>query len=575
MTSDDYEREPKVHSPDQPTSANAKTRTYYVPQLRIASGLILFTFVVTHFINHGLGLISAEAMQVGQDIRQWVTRSALGTALLIVAAAVHFVLGIRKFIRTRTWRLGIRNVVQLIFGLLIPMFLIRHVLGTRGVEEMFGIEANYVYILRAMWPDWALSQAILMTLVWVHGCIGIHHWLMVRSWYRRSLWLWYGLAVAIPALAYAGFVTAGRISALQSRYSYPASSEQNTSFASMLQVTNTIYYAILLGALGIWLLLLIGQRYSRRLVVTYANGRAVRASRGLSLLDISRINRIPHASVCGGRARCSTCRVRVIEGHETLPPPTETEIKVLQRIAAPANVRLACQLRPTASLTISPLLPGNVDAKRGVAIDQYHWGVEQDATILFCDLRGFTKMSEGKLSYDIVFLLNQFLGRMAETIQKSGGYVDKFMGDGIMAIFGIEASVEDSAVSAIEAARAMGGVLDELNQSLREELPAPLQIGIGLHTGPVVLGRIGAGHRTDAAARITALGETVNTASRLEGLTKSLDVQIIVSNETMKASGLSPDESMVRRNVDIKGLSQPVAVYAVKRAMSLPTSDKG
>jgi adenylate cyclase len=170
-----------------------------------------------------------------------------------------------------------------------------------------------------------------------------------------------------------------------------------------------------------------------------------------------------------------------------------------------------------------------------------------------------------------VFLLNQFLGRMAEAIQDSGGFVDKFMGDGIMAIFGMETSAKDSAIHAIEAARAMGGVLDALNQTLHDELPAPLQIGIGMHTGPVVLGRIGAGHRTGAAARITALGETVNTASRLEGLTKPMDVQIVVSNETMKASGLSPDAGMERRDVDVRGLSQPVAVYTVKRATDLPT----
>jgi len=510
-------------------------------------------------------------MQSGQAARNWANPSGLGSAVLVAAAVVHFVLGIAKFLRTRTWRLGARNVVQLIFGLLIPIFLIRHVLGTRGVEEMFGVDADYTYALWAMWPGEALSQAILMTLVWVHSCIGIHHWLIVRPWYQRSIWLWNGLAVSIPAVAYAGYVSAGRVSALQSTYSNPFSAEQYAIITSAIQTSNTIYFQILAGAVGIWLLLLIVERFARRVTVTYANGPSVPATPGLSLLDISRINRIPHASVCGGRARCSTCRVRVIEGQEHLPPPAENEIKVLKRVAAPANVRLACQVRPTANVTISALMPGNVDAVRGAAIDKYHWGVEQEATILFCDLRGFTKMSEGKLSYDVVFLLNQFLGRMAESIQDSGGYVDKFMGDGIMAIFGMEASVKDGAVNAIKAARAMGGVLDGLNQSLREELPAPLQIGIGMNTGPVVLGRIGAGHRTDAAARITALGETVNTASRLEGLTKTLDVQVIVSEATIRMSELTPGDKAERREVDVRGLSHPVPVYSVRRATDLPS----
>ncbi len=560
--------------PDQPTADLTTPRTFWVPQLRIVSGLILFTFALTHFLNHSLGLVSVEVMQTVQDARTWVTQSWVGTATLISAAVIHFVLGIAKFIGTRTWKIGKRDIIQLLFGLLIPVFLIKHVLGTRGVQEMFGIDADYDYVLWAMWSDEALNIVVLMTLVWVHGCIGLHHWLIVRGWYRRTFWLWNAIAVAVPALAYAGFVTAGRVSAMQASYYYnPITAGQYATFETTVQVTNMIYYLILAAAVAIWGLLLARHRFSSRILVTYGDTRAVSAPRGLSVLDISRINRIPHASVCGGRARCSTCRVRVVDGQEALPPPSEHETKVLDRIGAPANVRLACQLRPTDNLTISTLMPGNVDATRGTAIDRYHWGVEQEATILFCDLRGFTKMSEGKLSYDVVFLLNQFLGHMAEAIQDSGGFVDKFMGDGIMAIFGMETSAKDSAVDAIKAARAMGGVLDSLNQTLHDELPAPLQIGIGLHTGPVVLGRIGAGDRTDAAARITALGETVNTASRLEGLTKSLGVQIVVSDATIKASGMAPDAAMERRDVDVRGLSQPVPVYTVSRATDLPVLD--
>ncbi|MEM7731851.1 MAG: adenylate/guanylate cyclase domain-containing protein [Pseudomonadota bacterium] len=558
---------------DHPIHDRATLRRTFVPELRIASGLILFTFAVTHFINHAFGLVSIDAMQVGQDIRVAVTQSTIGTAILILAAIVHFVLGLAKFIGTRTWRLKTRDIVQLIFGLLIPLFLIRHVIGTRGTQEMFGIEADYEFVIWAMWPGEAVNQVFLMTLVWVHGCIGMHHWLSSRAWYRQWFWVWNALAVAIPALAYAGYVTAGRVSAMAPTITRnPSTPEQYRTFLSVLETSNMIYYVILGVAVAAWLSLLLAQRLSKRVVVTYADGRRVAASKGLSVLDVSRINRIPHASVCGGRARCSTCRIRVVEGHESLPPPSDTEARVLERIAAPDHVRLACQLRPKDSLTISTLMPGHVEAVRGAVNDRYHWGVEQEATILFCDLRGFTKMSEGKLSYDVVFLLNQFLGRMAEAIQDEGGFVDKFMGDGIMAIFGMESSTKDSATHAIRAARAMGGVLDALNQSLRDELPAPLQIGIGMNTGPVVLGRIGAGDRTGAAARITALGETVNTASRLEGLTKSLAVQIILSRTTMDAAGLQGD-GMESQHVDVRGLSQQVEVFAIKRATDLPQSD--
>lgn len=542
----------------------------YVPHFRIGSGLVMFTFVVTHLINHALGLVSLDLMEAGQEFRQFITRSTPGTALLVAAASVHFVLGFSRFLNARTWRLGWRNAIQLASGLLIPILLVRHVLGTRGAHEMFGVEDSYAYAVWAMWPQEALNQAILVALVWVHGCIGIHHWLMLKPWYRRSLWLWYGLAVLIPSLSYAGFATASRAAKLQSTFKSPFTADQYATISQAFTYSAMTYSALLAAAIGIWLLLLFADRYSQKIAVSYANGPTFLVPQGLSLLDVSRINRIPHASVCGGRARCSTCRVRVIEGLEQQPDASETELKVLKRVGAPSNVRLACQLRPTADISITMLLPANVDAMQGALADKYLWGVEQDVTILFCDLRGFTKMSEGRMSFDVVFLLNQFLGRMAEAIEDTGGYVDKFMGDGIMAIFGMEATVEDGAKRALAAARAMSGVLDALNQGLREELPVPLSVGIGIHTGPAILGRIGAAHRIEAAERITALGETVNMASRLEGMTKELGVQVVVSRDTMKASGLEPDGKLDLQTIEVRGLSQPIEVYTGKRATDLP-----
>jgi adenylate cyclase len=541
-----------------------------VAQVRLWSGLILFAFAATHFINHAMGLVSVDLMQAGQDLRTAITRSAPGRVILIAALLVHFALGVMTLLKARTWRLGLRSGIQLLFGLLIPIFLIRHVMGTSGVHSMFGTEVDYRYALWAMWPNEAAGQAILMLLVWVHACIGLHHWLSMKPWYHRMVWLWYALAVLVPALSYAGFVAAGRAMVLKGGYQSPFTAEQYATIQAAFSTSANAYYAILVAAVGVWALLLLRDRLSIRIAVSYINGPTVSAQRGLSLLEISRLNRVPHASVCGGRARCSTCRVRVLQGAEQLPPPGEAEVQVLRRVGSPPNVRLACQLRPMADLTISTLLPAGLDARQTAQIDKYLWGVEQEVTILFCDLRGFTKMSEGRLSFDVVFILNQFLGRMAEAIEDTGGFVDKFMGDGIMAIFGMDAPVEDGARRAIAAARAMGGVLDGLNQSLRDELPAPLSMGIGLHTGAVILGRIGAVQRADAAAPLTALGETVNIASRLESKTKDLGVQAAVSAVTMAASGLVPGEKVMAQAVEIRGMSVPIDVFAAARATDLP-----
>src|SRR3982750_1536842 len=106
-----------------------KAMQSYVPRLRIASGLILFTFAATHFINHSFGLVSLNLMNEGQYVRQLVTRSAVGTAVLASAAIIHFVLGVSRFLGRRSLRIAWHDIVQLAFGLLIPVLLLRHVLG--------------------------------------------------------------------------------------------------------------------------------------------------------------------------------------------------------------------------------------------------------------------------------------------------------------------------------------------------------------------------------------------------------------------------------------------------------------
>ena len=538
--------------------------------LRLVSGLLLFAFATFHFLNHALLLVSPDLAQSFQTARTAVTRSLLGETVLVGAILIHFPLGIARFLRARTWRLGARNIIQLLFGLLIPVILIRHVMGTRGFHEMFGIQDNYAWAFWSMWPGSALEQALLMVLVWVHGCIGLHQWLVGKAWYRRYLWLFHGAAVLIPTLSYAGFVTAARAAKFGPKYANPFKPGDFHAWEIALAQSQTIYWLILGAAVAVWLALLVGDRLRPRIAVTYADRGTVRAPRGTSVLDVSRMNRIPHASVCGGRARCSTCRVRVIAGQDQLPAATETEQMVLNRVGAPANVRLACQLRPTANVTVSTLLPANMDATQTARADKYLWGVEQDVTILFCDIRGFTTMSEGRLSFDVVFLLNQFLGKMAEAIEDTGGFVDKFMGDGIMAIFGMDEPKAAGATKAIAAARAMGGALDALNQSLREELPAPLSMGVGLHTGPAILGRIGTAGRSETLAPLTALGATVNLASRLESKTKDLAVQVVVSADCMAAAGLAPGDRITRQTIEVRGLSAPLDVYTGLRATDLP-----
>jgi len=311
----------------------------------------------------------------------------------------------------------------------------------------------------------------------------------------------------------------------------------------------------------------IWQRRHGLVRIGYPDGRIVEVTPGTSVLEASRLAGIPQASVCGGRGRCSTCRIRVRGEMHSIDPPAEDELRVLRRIGATSNVRLACQLRPRGAVEVTPLLPPfahAVDGRRRVDLAQ---GGEREIAILFVDIRGFTALSEGRLPYDVVFVLNCYFAAMGRAVEATGGRVDKFIGDGIMALFGIERGAHTGCREALAAARLISARLDELNASLGAELDRPLRIGIGIHCGPAIVGEMGYGN----AASITAIGDAVNTASRLESLTKNFACELVVSDETVSRAGLDLSGSPLHE-IEIRGKREMLAVRIVQRAAELPTA---
>ncbi|WP_306027858.1 adenylate/guanylate cyclase domain-containing protein [Stappia sp. MMSF_3263] len=538
-------------------------------RLRLASGLVLLTFAFTHFLNHALGIWSLEAMEAGRIAFLAVWRSPPGEALLLAALIVHVTLALWKTARRRTLRLSAWQWAQLLLGLCIPFLLIPHALGTGGLAARFGYEDSYRNVLTILWPGLVFNQTLLMLLVWSHGMIGLHFWLRVKAGYPRWRLLVFAVALLVPLLATWGWTAAAQRLRLTENPPFPLTREM-TAWSDPLITALQRGFLLLLALVAIVLVArVVMRRFARNIEIVYPGDRILRVAPGPTLLEISRMNGIPHADVCGGRARCSTCRTRILDGAQTLPEASATEARVLSRIGADANVRLACQIRPQANLRVQPLVPARGAARvAGAAGDAYHWGVEQPAAILFVDLRNFTGLAETRLSYDVVFILNRYLGETGRAIEACGGYVDKFIGDGVMAIFGMSDGIQAGCRNALAATNAIAESIAQLNEELASQLEAPLRIGMGLHAGQVILGRIGAVNGNGASGRITALGDVVNTASRLEGASKEFGRALVVSQTVMQTAGYACDAAE-ETEIAIRGRQEPLRVFALDPPLRL------
>src|SRR5262245_33367728 len=183
-----------------------------INRLRLCSGLILFTFLVGHLTNHALGIVSLEAMNAGLPFTIGPWRTLPGTVLFCGAALVHVGVALWSLYMRQTLRMPAWHVTQVTLGLLIPLVLIGHAVGTRGLHEVFGVHGNYTTELAALWlllPAAGVLQPLLLIVAWVHACIGLHAWLRLKPWYAAHDRLALALAVLWPALALAGYVSSG------------------------------------------------------------------------------------------------------------------------------------------------------------------------------------------------------------------------------------------------------------------------------------------------------------------------------------------------------------------------------
>jgi adenylate cyclase len=309
-------------------------------------------------------------------MRPW--RSSAGTALLVTAFLVHYANALWSVYERRSLRLRAWEWAQLGLGLCIPALLALHVASTRLAEEALGVDTGYGYVLVEYWvvaPYIAALQALAVLTLWAHACIGIHFWLRTRMWYPQGR-VWLGaFALLLPTLALSGFLSAGgqaaRAAAEDEEFVAKTLADSNVDGRTRPAI-DRMALTILFTHLGL-LAFVFAARGVRRWVqarrmpplLTHPSGEKLPIFPGASVLETLRDHGIPHASVCGGRARCTTCRVQVSAGRESLPPPGELEARALARIGAANGLRLACQVRPVADLSITPLLGADASAVDG------------------------------------------------------------------------------------------------------------------------------------------------------------------------------------------------------------------
>jgi adenylate cyclase len=539
-----------------------------VRQVRLACGLIMFAYIFSHFFNHALGNISYDVMQGWLWYHIWWWRIPVVNITLYSAAVIHFSLGLWALYQRRHFRYSVAEITQLVLGLSIPLWLADHFGVVRVAGWLYGNPpVPYANPLLGYWvtrPHMVGVQMILMTVAWTHACIGLYFWLRMKPFFRWAAPILLSVAVLLPPLAMLG-AHQGAQDVIR-HVKDPAWRAQNVrpmprDRREFVDTITLFYFPIGYAAA---ILLVFAARGGRALnerrrgmvTVSYP-GRQVRVPKGMSVLEASLRHNVPHASVCGGRARCSTCRVKVVSDRSALPKPSGRESFVLARVGAgkDPSIRLACQLRPQADVAVIPVMPPNVGADFVRARQRVHVGEEHFVASMFVDMRGSTSLSEGRLPFDIVFLINRFVETVSRAITDAGGEPNQFVGDGVLALFGLNTDPATACRQALRAASLIEANVAQLNHQFATEVVEPVQYGIGIHAGEVIVGDIGFRGRTV----FTALGDSVNVAARLQDLSKRLGCRAVISEEVCRLAGI-PAGALTLTEVEIRGHEKPMSV---------------
>ncbi|MDR6886753.1 MULTISPECIES: adenylate/guanylate cyclase domain-containing protein [Variovorax] len=530
--------------------------------LRWASGLVLMAYVTAHLLNHSLGIVSFAAAETALRGVQVFWHSLPGTLLLYSAAAAHLALAVAALWERRTLRMPPLEGLRIVLGFALPLLMAAHLTAMRGAYQAYGIEGSYARVVWGLWSlPGAAAQLTMMLAAWTHGCLGMHFALRARPGYRRFSHLLLAFAVVLPLTAAMGFVSMGRefqwTGVPPAAVPTAAQGRALDAAESGIKLFYALGLACLLVAFGM------RNRLARRSpglsVALRYPGRTVQVPRGWSVLEASRSHGIDHLSVCGGRARCSTCRVRVRGAAEHIGEPGRDEQRTLDRVRAPGDVRLACQLRPRGDIEVTPLFAPPPNGGRPAPVSSF--GRERDVAILFVDLRRWSGLSERQWPFDLAYVLDRYFATVGAAVRESGGVPNQFIGDSVMAIFGLETDLPTACRQALRATELIGERMDAWSEGFEAQFGQRLDFGMGLHAGRAAVGEVGYLDTTT----FTAIGEVVNTASRLQDHSKAAASRLVVSLYAAQQAGLAHAAGQVDTLV-VRGRSEPLSVICSQPA---------
>ena len=478
----------------------------------------MFSYIFSHFFNHALGNVSYALMEKWLTFHIWWWRIPIVNVTLYAAAAIHFSLGLWALYQRRQFRYTVAEITQLLLGLSIPLWLASHFGVVRLAGWIYGRDpVNYAAPLFAYWvlrQHMIAVQFTLLTIAWTDACIDLYFWLRLKPFFKWAAPILLAVAVLLPPLAMIGaHHGAEEVTVLakdpqwRAEHIKPTPPPQRAVLDEITLFYFPIGYAAALGlvfvARGVRSL---PERRRGMVTVSYPR-KQVRVPKGLSILEASLRFKVPHASVCGGRARCSTCRVRVVSDRASLPRPSRREAFVLDRVGAgDPSIRLACQLRPQTDVAVIPILPPHIGA-----------------------------------------------------VTEAGGQPNQFVGDGVLALFGLDVDRGTACRQALRAASLVASKVAYLNHQFATEVRDSIQYGIGIHAGEVIVGDIGFRDRTV----FTALGDAVNVAARLQDMTKTLECRVMLSEEVASTAGITLD-LLKRQRIEIRGRVEPMTVLTAE-----------